>query len=238
MSIALSASTSTPPSTPPSPARAPPRSRSRSARLRSPDRPRGRVRLHAARDRGRCEGPRARSFAWAWPARPLRRPRAARLRGRRRGARGAAVGRPGGARTAVVQPRPAGGARAGGRGGSTAFDLALAEAGAPRAAGQGQEGQERREHERLSLGRRPAVRAHGGRQADGASIPRRSTSPRRERSWRRGGVPPSRPTCTAAARKTSYNFGVRYGRRTQLDLYAIDDDGRARSLGAVPLRRR
>ncbi|WP_437907157.1 carotenoid oxygenase family protein [Sorangium sp. So ce327] len=39
-----------------------------------------------------------------------------------------------------------------------------------------------------------------------------------------------------AARKTSYNFGVRYGRRTQIDLYAVDDDdGRARSLGAVPL---
>ncbi|WP_437737232.1 carotenoid oxygenase family protein [Sorangium sp. So ce1335] len=39
-----------------------------------------------------------------------------------------------------------------------------------------------------------------------------------------------------AARKTSYNFGVRYGRRTSLDLYAVDDEGRARALGAVPLQ--
>lgn len=39
-----------------------------------------------------------------------------------------------------------------------------------------------------------------------------------------------------AARKTSYNFGVRYGRSPALDLYAIDDEGRARALGAVPLR--
>ncbi len=38
-----------------------------------------------------------------------------------------------------------------------------------------------------------------------------------------------------AARRTSYNFGVRYGRRPVLDLYAVDDDGRARALGAVPL---
>ncbi|WP_437960229.1 carotenoid oxygenase family protein [Sorangium sp. So ce119] len=38
-----------------------------------------------------------------------------------------------------------------------------------------------------------------------------------------------------AARKTSYNFGVRYGRTPQLDLYAVDDEGRARALGAVPL---
>ncbi|WP_438010461.1 carotenoid oxygenase family protein [Sorangium sp. So ce321] len=38
-----------------------------------------------------------------------------------------------------------------------------------------------------------------------------------------------------AARKTSYNFGVRYGRAPQLDLYAVDDEGRARALGAVPL---
>ncbi|WP_434047480.1 MULTISPECIES: carotenoid oxygenase family protein [Sorangium] len=39
-----------------------------------------------------------------------------------------------------------------------------------------------------------------------------------------------------AARKTSYNFGVRYGRRPHLDLYAVDDEGRARALGAVPLQ--
>ncbi|WP_437968820.1 carotenoid oxygenase family protein [Sorangium sp. So ce260] len=38
-----------------------------------------------------------------------------------------------------------------------------------------------------------------------------------------------------AARRTSYNFGVRYGRKPALDLYAIADDGRARALGAVPL---
>ncbi|AUX39701.1 carotenoid oxygenase [Sorangium cellulosum] len=38
-----------------------------------------------------------------------------------------------------------------------------------------------------------------------------------------------------AARKTSYNFGVRYGRKHLLDLYAVDDDGRTRVLGAVPL---
>ncbi len=36
-------------------------------------------------------------------------------------------------------------------------------------------------------------------------------------------------------RRSAYNFGVRYGKRTMLDLYALPDEGKARHLGSVPL---
>jgi all-trans-8'-apo-beta-carotenal 15,15'-oxygenase len=36
-------------------------------------------------------------------------------------------------------------------------------------------------------------------------------------------------------RKSAYNFGVRYGKQTMLDLYALPDEGQARHLGAVEL---
>ncbi len=35
-----------------------------------------------------------------------------------------------------------------------------------------------------------------------------------------------------AARRTTYNFGIRYGLRTVMDLYALPDDGPARRLGS------
>ena len=38
-----------------------------------------------------------------------------------------------------------------------------------------------------------------------------------------------------ASRRASYNFGVRYGRVTQLDLYELPDAGGARRMGSVPL---
>ncbi|MGZ3427748.1 MAG: carotenoid oxygenase family protein [Polyangia bacterium] len=37
------------------------------------------------------------------------------------------------------------------------------------------------------------------------------------------------------ARRTAYNFGVRYGRRTEMDLFALPDEGPARRLGTVTL---
>jgi all-trans-8'-apo-beta-carotenal 15,15'-oxygenase len=37
------------------------------------------------------------------------------------------------------------------------------------------------------------------------------------------------------SRKSAYNFGMRYGRQTLLDLYALPDVGPARHLGSVPL---
>ncbi len=36
-------------------------------------------------------------------------------------------------------------------------------------------------------------------------------------------------------RRAAYNFGVRYGRRTELDLYELPDDGPARRLATVRL---
>lgn len=37
------------------------------------------------------------------------------------------------------------------------------------------------------------------------------------------------------ARRSAYNFGVRYGRRTELDLFALPNDGPARRLGTLEL---
>jgi carotenoid cleavage dioxygenase-like enzyme len=37
------------------------------------------------------------------------------------------------------------------------------------------------------------------------------------------------------ARRSAYNFAVRYGRKIELDLYALPDVGRAQHLGALPL---
>ena len=37
------------------------------------------------------------------------------------------------------------------------------------------------------------------------------------------------------ARKSAYNFGVRYGRRTEIDLFALPDDGPARRLATLAL---
>jgi all-trans-8'-apo-beta-carotenal 15,15'-oxygenase len=37
------------------------------------------------------------------------------------------------------------------------------------------------------------------------------------------------------ARRSAYNFGVRYGRRTELDLYALPDEGPARRMATLPL---
>ena len=53
-----------------------------------------------------------------------------------------------------------------------------------------------------------------------------------------GGVVPgafSAHPCRVASRRCTYNFGLRYGKQTLLDLFALPDDGPARLLGSVPL---
>lgn len=40
-----------------------------------------------------------------------------------------------------------------------------------------------------------------------------------------------------ASRMASFNFGLRYGKQTQLDLFVLPDGGSARLLGSVPLQR-